>query len=319
MALNTTGAAANSSAMLDVSSSTKGVLVPRMLSSLRTAIASPATGLLVYQTDPPAGFYQYNGSGWVSLISDSATAGGDLTGKYPIPTIASTSSAGSHAVAAINAGTSVINPANLGSGTPTTSKFLRGDGTWNTPTTPSNYTIPLASVSRIGLTTTSAGISDSVAVMGIGVAGNQLININAGTYIDPSNTYPMAAIPVATGGTITSFSFFFKVSNPSPFFTIFGGTYTFEAKLYYSAPPVSTLIGAEQFFPVTGATISVNLNAVSGGILIQSETIPGSVSGLSFPISAQSRLMVLIDYNVSTPPASLQTLQGYATASVGMQ
>jgi len=69
MAVNTTGAAANSSAMLDVSSTTQGVLVPRMTSSQRTAISSPTTGLLVYQTDGTTGFYFYNGTVWTSLSS----------------------------------------------------------------------------------------------------------------------------------------------------------------------------------------------------------------------------------------------------------
>ena len=93
MAVNTSGSAANSSAMLDVSSTTQGVLVPRMTSAQRTIISSPATGLLVYQTDGTAGFYFYNGSAWTSLSGGAPTgsAGGDLTGTYPNPTVANSS------------------------------------------------------------------------------------------------------------------------------------------------------------------------------------------------------------------------------------
>jgi hypothetical protein len=54
-----TSATADASAMLDVASTTKGVLIPRMLAAQRTAISSPASGLLVYQTDGTPGFY-YN-------------------------------------------------------------------------------------------------------------------------------------------------------------------------------------------------------------------------------------------------------------------
>ena len=45
------------SAIADFESTTQGVLIPRMLESERTAIANPANGLLVYQTDGDAGFY----------------------------------------------------------------------------------------------------------------------------------------------------------------------------------------------------------------------------------------------------------------------
>ena len=67
VAVNTTGAAADVSAMLDVNSGNKGVLVPRMDSMHRTGISAPALGLLVYQTDGTPGFYYYNGSAWTAL------------------------------------------------------------------------------------------------------------------------------------------------------------------------------------------------------------------------------------------------------------
>lgn len=49
--INNTGATANSSAILDVSSTSKGQLLPRMTTAQRDAIASPATGLIIYNTD----------------------------------------------------------------------------------------------------------------------------------------------------------------------------------------------------------------------------------------------------------------------------
>ncbi|MBO9616186.1 MAG: hypothetical protein J7619_26060 [Dyadobacter sp.] len=56
------------SAQLDVQSTTKGALIPRMLDSDRTAITSPATGLLVYQTNGAAGFYYFDGTNWQPLM-----------------------------------------------------------------------------------------------------------------------------------------------------------------------------------------------------------------------------------------------------------
>ena len=59
--INTTGADPDNSAMFDVSSTDKGVLVPRMTEAQRTGILSPATGLLVYQNNGTEGFYCFDG------------------------------------------------------------------------------------------------------------------------------------------------------------------------------------------------------------------------------------------------------------------
>lgn len=54
----------DASALLDVSSTTKGLLVPRMTQTQRLAISTPAAGLLVFQTSSPAGYYYYDGTSW---------------------------------------------------------------------------------------------------------------------------------------------------------------------------------------------------------------------------------------------------------------
>lgn len=64
VAINETGALPHASAMLDVQSTTKGLLVPRMTAAQKSAIAAPATGLMVYQTDGTAGYYFFNGVSW---------------------------------------------------------------------------------------------------------------------------------------------------------------------------------------------------------------------------------------------------------------
>jgi hypothetical protein len=67
IAVTTDGSAPDASAMLEVKSTNKGMLVPRMTESQRNAISSPATGLLIYQTNGDDGFYYYDDNGWVSL------------------------------------------------------------------------------------------------------------------------------------------------------------------------------------------------------------------------------------------------------------
>jgi hypothetical protein len=53
--------------LLSMSSTTQGFLPPRMTSAQRTAISSPATGLIVYQTDGTEGLWVYTSSGWREL------------------------------------------------------------------------------------------------------------------------------------------------------------------------------------------------------------------------------------------------------------
>lgn len=60
----------HASAMLDVHSTTKGFLTPRISTAQRLAIAGPATGLLVFDTTEKQFFY-FNGTGWTNLSAPS--------------------------------------------------------------------------------------------------------------------------------------------------------------------------------------------------------------------------------------------------------
>ena len=63
-----TGAPA-ASAALDIVSTARGILIPRLTLAQRNAISNPATGLLVFQSDTDAGFYFFDGSAWVKLAT----------------------------------------------------------------------------------------------------------------------------------------------------------------------------------------------------------------------------------------------------------
>lgn len=78
VAINTTGAVANTSAMLDISSTNTGLLVPRVALTMTTAsapVAAPATSLLVYNTataaDVTPGYYYWGGSAWIRFDTNS--------------------------------------------------------------------------------------------------------------------------------------------------------------------------------------------------------------------------------------------------------
>src|ERR1700738_3368559 len=75
----------NTSAMLDVSSTNKGLLIPRVALTGTTdvvTIPTPAVSLLVYNTATNGagstavrpGYYYWNGTGWVVFISGSTPA-----------------------------------------------------------------------------------------------------------------------------------------------------------------------------------------------------------------------------------------------------
>jgi hypothetical protein len=68
VSINTDAMPPASSAMLDVSSTSRGILIPRMTASQRDAITAPVTGLLVYVSDENT-FYFRSGSSWIPLLS----------------------------------------------------------------------------------------------------------------------------------------------------------------------------------------------------------------------------------------------------------
>lgn len=68
-------ASPNANALLDISSTTKAFMPPRMTTTQKNAVASPASGMLVQDTTLNSLSY-YNGSAWVDLL---ATSGSPLT------------------------------------------------------------------------------------------------------------------------------------------------------------------------------------------------------------------------------------------------
>jgi hypothetical protein len=59
----------NTKSLLEVGSTTKGVLFPRMTMAQRNAIGAPPVGLLIFQTDSTSGFYYYTGSAWKAVTT----------------------------------------------------------------------------------------------------------------------------------------------------------------------------------------------------------------------------------------------------------
>ena len=61
----------DNSAMLEVQSTQKGILFPRMTSIQRTSISSPVSGLYVYDTNTKS-LWHFNGTVWINTVSESS-------------------------------------------------------------------------------------------------------------------------------------------------------------------------------------------------------------------------------------------------------
>ncbi|WP_144080173.1 hypothetical protein [Flectobacillus major] len=124
------------SAILDVESTNKGVIFPRVaLTSTtdQTTISSPATGLLVYCTGTAgltAGYYYWNGSNWANLVAGTGGSGGSggsgvaqyfnfriVTGVYT-PAAPQTVSGGDHVLLLRYDGTSTGSASGISSSAP---------------------------------------------------------------------------------------------------------------------------------------------------------------------------------------------------------
>jgi uncharacterized protein (TIGR02145 family) len=180
----------NTSAALDVTSTTKGLLPPRMTAAQRNAIATPVQGLMIYCTNCGVnGEAQlYNGSAWVNLIGGTAstvtTVPGAPTigtatagnGQASVPFTAPASDGGS----AITSYTATSNPGDI---TGTISQAGSGTVTVTGLTNGTAYTFTVTATNSVG---TSAASAASNSVTPAFVCGSSNVTF---TYNGSSVTY----------------------------------------------------------------------------------------------------------------------------------
>ncbi len=269
VSINTTGNAADTSALLDITSVSKGILIPRMAQAQKLAIFNPSDGLLIYQNDGTKGFYFYNAaSGW-TLLGQASTqtatgaAGGDLTGTYPNPTLVTTG---------VTAGT-------YGNNTGTSYPYITIDAKGRI-TAAANQTIAFPVNSVNSLTgTVSLGISNLNDATITSPATNQILKYNGTRWVNITPAYLSSAITSLNGLTAAAQTFATGASGTDFGIVSSGSAHTFNipdasasarglvtngaqilagSKTFSSSPLFSSLTAGSVPFIGTGGLLSQN-------------------------------------------------------------
>jgi hypothetical protein len=180
----------HASSMLDVKSISKGILFPRLTQSERNSISSPATGLIIFQTDNTPGFYYYTGSGW-SMVGPTADGSETKISAGTNVTVTGSGTSGSPYV--VNQTAANGSETKIDAGTNVT---VTGSGT-----SASHYVI---NVTAANGSETKIDAGTNVTVTGSGTTGSPyVINSTGG---DGSETKVNAGTNVSVTGSGTSAS-----------------------------------------------------------------------------------------------------------------
>lgn len=222
-AINANGASPNASSILDVQSTNKGILIPRMTSAQRIAINSPAKGLLVFDLTADE-FWFYDGSSWSTLGTDNLgnhvatqniSMGLNKITNLGFPTgnndAARKGYVDNHTDGDSDPNNEIETWATLG-GIP--SDFADGmDNVNDADASPTNETITNINLSGTTLQITEAGATNSVSLNSLGGSFETLGTLvrNGGNNATDDFVFGKASLP--STGILTDQFYFFDKSN----------------------------------------------------------------------------------------------------------
>ena len=284
----------NASAELDVTSTNKGLLPPRMTATQRDAISSPAAGLMVYQSDGTSGLYYYTGSVWVYINNSTG---------------------------------STLSIANGGTGTTTStgtgSVVLSNSPTLVTPVLGTPTSVTLTNATGLPLTT---GITGTLPVAngGTGTTTGSITGTGALTFTAGGTNTDVTITPNGTGNTVLNGDVGIGTISPNASAKLDVSTTTqgflpprmTQAQRIAIATPAAGLIvwctdcGSAGELQVNNGTTWTNMvGATASGIVPGAPTSPVATAGntqasVAFTAPASAGGSAITGYTVTSSPGS---------------
>ncbi len=285
----------DTSAQLDITSTNKGLLIPRMTAAQAAAINLPATGLLIYQTDNTPGFYYYDGSTWsqlnlgandfVDLTTNQSIAGykafsSDISVGGSIKVGQGSSSGTQNTILGYAANSGSTGSDNTALGFFTLNSITSGSANTSIGTNAMRFTTTGSNNTAIGapaaqfttgsgntaigqsaLSTNTSGSNNTALGYGADMALNNLNNataIGSGAIAGADNTIQLgntSITSVNTSGAINALSFIKTGGTPSQFLKADGSV---DTSTYLTGSSV-----ASGYLPLTGGTLTGGLTGTS--------------------------------------------------------